>query len=188
MKQVSEILELALRRLPCAKKIKEQIVLDSWPEVTGDKIARKTKPLFIKDGIMFIAVQDSVWAQHLSLQKNYIIPRLNRKARTRLLKDLRFQSEGTNLEYHEDVVIKEKSDWRKEELAAEDMVVVENALLEGSPPPEFYQSLKSMLILQKKYLRWLFENGCKPCIHCSMPVFPIDHGDECHCCKIGKNI
>lgn len=78
MDTIANILDKTLRKLPAAKKIKGQMIIDAWPEAVGEKISQKSRALSVENGILFVWVNDSVWAQHLSLQSRKIINQLHR--------------------------------------------------------------------------------------------------------------
>jgi len=52
-------------------------LLKHWSEIAGEKIAKRSEPAYIQKNILWVAVRDSVWMQHLQTMK----PELVRKVR-----------------------------------------------------------------------------------------------------------
>lgn len=66
-------------------------VASNWDECVGLDISRKTSIKTIKDGIVFVAASNSVWANHLSMMKKDILDKLNSMILPHKLNDIRFQ-------------------------------------------------------------------------------------------------
>jgi hypothetical protein len=180
---VAKILEKTLRKLPAAKKIKGQMIIDAWPKAVGEKIAGKSRALSVDNGILFVWVNDSVWAQHLSLQSRKIINQLHRLTGTRVLKDIRFQvgsrpPEPEVLEVH----LPDKN-WREAKLDDCDLAAIEEALQEAGLSPDLEQKLRQLYAAQKKRNRWLLDQGHPPCRRCGMPVDSVRDQEYCSCCS-----
>ncbi|MBS3947065.1 MAG: DUF721 domain-containing protein [Dethiobacter sp.] len=188
MIRVAEAIEKALRRMSSVKKIKSQMLIDAWPEAAGEKIAAKTSAVSFAEDTLFVWVQDSVWAQHVSLHKKMIIRNVNRIARTRMLLDVRFRVGGTppprEEEDHEE---SRPDDWRLHHLEQADVFVVEQALDGAGLEAELKEKLRELLISQKKRVRWLFKQGCVPCCSCGLPATDLVGGDGlCDCCHLER--
>ncbi len=48
----------------------------TWREIVGDRVARRTVPGKIQDGVLSVGVESPVWAQELSLLSDEVIARL----------------------------------------------------------------------------------------------------------------
>ncbi len=143
-----------MRSLPGAQKIKEQMIIEAWPLVVGEEIAKKTEPLFMGSGLLLVRVTDPLWAQHISLQKRKIINALNRRAGTRVLKDLRFQT-GPVASTALAAPLPEKSrPWLEIKLTEEETAAVEEALRQSPLVPELKDALHRALLSQKRWLKW----------------------------------
>ena len=66
-------------------------VASKWNECVGYEISRKTSIKMIKDGIVFVAVANSVWASHLTSMKKDIVEKLNSMILPHKINDIRFQ-------------------------------------------------------------------------------------------------
>lgn len=86
-----------------AEEFREQLPLFLWEEAVGPKLAQLTRPLRVREGVLFIEVQSPVLAQELELLKERYLKRLNELLRTRWpqdrsrpspVEDLRFRVSG----------------------------------------------------------------------------------------------
>lgn len=165
------------------------MIIDAWPVIVGEKIAGKTRALACEDGTLLVWVSDSVWAQHISLQKRKIINALNRHARTKRLTEIRFRAGGMNpgpAAPIQNIEPLEKDHCKDVFLAGKDLEKVEEALQAAGLDGDLESLLRKMLITQKKKIVWLFKQGCLPCEVCGMPVEEADWA-LCLCCRIEKN-
>jgi hypothetical protein len=183
---IGQVLERTLKRLPNARKITGQVVMDSWPQVVGGPIAEKTRAVSFENGLLWIQVRDSVWSQHLSLQKKQIISKLNRTARTNIVQDLRFVTNWDKT-LPETVVVEVAQDWRQRLLEAGQMEKIERVVQEADLAPDLAQALKKMLVAQEKRILWYRQQGYPDCRQCGMPVVTAMPEDICLCCKNDNN-
>ncbi len=92
--QNEQVLGSALGRLVdylgLAGRLREQRVLEVWPEVVGETIAAVTKARSIKDGVLTVEVINPSWRQELSYISSDILTKLNRTMGKSLVKRLKF--------------------------------------------------------------------------------------------------
>jgi len=181
--RVSELLEKTLLALPNAQKIKEQRIIDAWPRVVGEEVAKRTEPLFFEHGLLFVRVTDSVWAQHLSLQRKKIVNLLNRQGRTRILKELRFQSGPVKPLKLIPAAAAEECPWLQIRLTAEEEHVVEEALKQSSLSRELCEAMRSAFLSQKRGQKWLREKGYRECQLCRTLYLPGKSKLACAFCR-----
>lgn len=70
-----------------------EILKDFMPKmknIFGDSIAKKIKPMHLKDGTLYIACLSSVLSQDLKSQENRILNELNRNYSTKVVQRLKF--------------------------------------------------------------------------------------------------
>ena len=77
LEPVATLLENALRRLGLERRLEEYQVVEAWGTVVGEGVARHTTATSIRDGVLFVDVDSSVWMQELQLLRGEIIERLN---------------------------------------------------------------------------------------------------------------
>lgn len=94
MVRLQQALDESLRRLGIARQARRARAVDVWAEVVGTAPARASMATACKDGVLFVAVKTSVWANELSLLKADIIKKLNRRLGRGTIVDIRFQARG----------------------------------------------------------------------------------------------
>ena len=72
------------------QKEKGQDFLEAWEKAVGEKAAKHTKIIFLKNGQLVVNVNNSSWLYKLTLEKQGILERLN-KAQNRKVKELQFR-------------------------------------------------------------------------------------------------
>lgn len=68
----------------------EQEALFLWPQVVGERTARLTEPLSVREGVLSVRVGNHVAAQEYTLMREAWLQRLNARLK-RPLKDVRFK-------------------------------------------------------------------------------------------------
>lgn len=97
-------------KLNLEKKLGEYLAMNKWEEVVGETLSQHTKPAYVKDGILYVYVDSSVWVQELSLFKNNLIEKLNDSvALPNVIKDIVFIDKGKSFK-------KERSKQKKKEI------------------------------------------------------------------------
>ena len=70
-----------------------QNLLDSWSQIVGKVVSTHTQPLYIKQGILWVATSSAAWAQNLTFERQNLLIKLNDLSLTPLL-DIRFSTSG----------------------------------------------------------------------------------------------
>ena len=70
-----------------------QNLLDNWSQIVGKVVAAHTQPLYIKQGILWVATSSAPWAQNLTFERQNLIIKLNNILPTPLT-DIRFSTSG----------------------------------------------------------------------------------------------
>lgn len=92
-KKTSRI-SLVLRELVREKKWESRLslhaIFDFWEQAVGRDIAEHAWPMHIRGFVLWVGVTDSVWMQHLHLQKNILLETLNAQLTGEKLTNIRF--------------------------------------------------------------------------------------------------
>ena len=78
-------------RLGLAESFYEQEPLLLWPQVAGPQISRLTRPLRVRQGVLYVEAANHAVAQQLSLLKDAYLSKLNALLGEPRLRDLRFR-------------------------------------------------------------------------------------------------
>ncbi len=66
-------------------------IRDMWEAVVGPHIAKKASPEGVRNGILLVSVESSVWMQELTFMKQQILERINQACESSGVKDIRFK-------------------------------------------------------------------------------------------------
>lgn len=91
MEHIKGILDELIRRLGHEQKLKEKLALLYWYEVAGPELAGRTVPAGVKGGLLFVTVENHVWAHQLLYVKPILLKRLNQRLGRSVIRDIRFQ-------------------------------------------------------------------------------------------------
>jgi predicted nucleic acid-binding Zn ribbon protein len=76
--RVGEILPRVLEIMGLDDKFEEVRLIQGWAEVVGPVVAKKSRPRMLRDGILIIEVENSVWMQELWFHQKQIIDRIRK--------------------------------------------------------------------------------------------------------------
>lgn len=184
---IEQLLIKTLKNLPNAKQIKGQMLIDAWPNVVGLQIAAKAKATMFENGILFVWVRDSVWAQHLSLQKKQIVGSLNKAVRTDILTNIHYQVGGKEPVFIQINQPQKKENWREEMLEEQILTRIEKAFENVPLTQELEKIIKGFFISQQKRIQWYRQQGYPSCSICGMPIVTAQREEICLCCKTENN-
>ena len=112
---VSEAIEEAIIK---SRKLKEGIIRGHWRDIV-EKLSEKSEPLWIKDGTLYVLVEDSMYLHHMSMNKNKYLKRVCDILKKEYVKDIRFKiSKIQNLDYS-NYMSTEIKDKKNEEFTSE---------------------------------------------------------------------
>jgi len=66
MDDIRSILPKVIKGFEDPEKQKRSLLIDSWPSIAGEKLAKKTRPQLSQKGVLYIHVKDSVLAFEIS--------------------------------------------------------------------------------------------------------------------------
>jgi len=70
------------------RHIKELGALSRWREIVGPRIAQQAQPESFKEGVLVVAVQNSVWLSHLRFLTAELQEKLNREIPSSPIKEI----------------------------------------------------------------------------------------------------
>ncbi len=94
MKTVGPLIEKVLRSYNLWQGYKQYLVVDKWDEVVGSELSAVTKAESFSNGVLRVAVKDSVWAYHLTMLKPRLLKKINNNAGEDIVKDIFFKIEA----------------------------------------------------------------------------------------------
>jgi len=85
---ISDVIHSFLREAGLDTRLKEQALIQSWEEVVGVSIAKRTQKITISNGIMTIYLRSSVVKNELMMLLDELKKRLNEKAGEALIQKI----------------------------------------------------------------------------------------------------
>jgi predicted nucleic acid-binding Zn ribbon protein len=65
-------------------------VVQEWAQVVGPRVARHTRAVAFRDGVLHVEVEGSAWMHELGFLKRDLLQKVNRHIGSRLVRDVRF--------------------------------------------------------------------------------------------------
>ena len=87
---ISDVLSKSLGALGGRSDLELLTLWETWTEAVGEEVAKHTRPKAFKDTLLLVTVDSSVWIHHLTMMKDEIIARINRKLGDETLREIRF--------------------------------------------------------------------------------------------------
>ncbi len=88
MKTVGSIIQQYLRETGLEPTVKSYQTLHSWPSIVGEKIARVTEPVRLKNGKLYVRVASDSWRNELLFYREEVIDKLNKAAGSRIVREI----------------------------------------------------------------------------------------------------
>ena len=149
---IGVILEQLFRDQDWERHLQASLLLLRWQELVGFQIAKHAQPEFIKDGVLQVRVENSVWLNHLLFLREELRQKLNRKLSPQEIKGIRFRQGPLDLEppspskTFEGVAKSHQTPTKP----PTPLSVEQQKLLETVPDSELRQSLKTLLRKQQE--------------------------------------
>ena len=90
-KLLGNVIAGTLRELGIYGKIKQFEMLDRWPDIVGEQIAKVTTAEYVSDGKLFVRVALSTWRHELVYLKKELIEKINAAMREETVRDIVFR-------------------------------------------------------------------------------------------------
>lgn len=97
MKQLGSAIEKLLRNYNLWQGYQQHSIIEKWADIVGSALAEATRAEKVANGILFVAVKDSVWAYHLSMLKPQLIKKLNNHVGSKIIRDIYFYIENLKI-------------------------------------------------------------------------------------------
>ena len=79
-RSISEVISGYVEAFRLKGKLSEVKLINSWSEIIGEKIAKRTLELKIQNRKLFVKIQSSIIRQELMMIRTELVKRLNAKA------------------------------------------------------------------------------------------------------------
>ncbi|HUP52489.1 MAG TPA: DUF721 domain-containing protein [Longimicrobiales bacterium] len=75
--RVDKVLAEVLEKSGVRKQVERIGILELWPEIVGEQLARVTRVKGLDDDALFVEVRSSAWLMELSMMKDDFLERVN---------------------------------------------------------------------------------------------------------------
>ena len=157
-----------------------------WQDIVGIELAEKCKPLRLDKNTLVIVSESSTLNHHLMIMKNEIIDKINNYLSGKFIRDLFFINGSlNNYKYIEQVnndlinITKEKM-LQQIQLSREDYQLIKK-ITDQVEDEILRQSFTELLIMDKKYKKFLNEHGYIKCPTCNRMI--EQNKSSCIFCK-----
>jgi len=90
LESLSGLLPRVLKQLGLDQGLLGWRAVSEWPQVVGPRIARHTRAVAFRDGVLQVEVEGSAWMHELGFLKRDLVRKVNEHAGSRLVRDVRF--------------------------------------------------------------------------------------------------
>ena len=85
---IASVIRDYLKEAQIEGKLKEVQVVNSWEELVGKTIARRTNKIYIKNGKLYLHMNSSIVKNELLMHRECIIERINTNAGEEIVKEI----------------------------------------------------------------------------------------------------
>ena len=90
VKSIADLLPQILRNEGLEAPLQQKRLIDVWPEVVGESVAKYTGERFIKNQTLFVKVHNPALRADLSMSRTLLVQRLNEKVGAQVIAEVRF--------------------------------------------------------------------------------------------------
>lgn len=89
---ISELISEFLANNPkLRQKLLENRIVQAWSQVLGPSIMDYTQDIYVKNRILYVSLQSSVWRNELFMRRKKLVENLNERAGAEVITDIVFR-------------------------------------------------------------------------------------------------
>ena len=77
--RVGAVLSNVLEKHGLREQVQRMEVLELWPEIVGEQLAKVTRARSVADAVLIVEVRSSAWLMELSMMKGDFLARVNER-------------------------------------------------------------------------------------------------------------
>ena len=90
-KAIGSIIDSTISHLGIGRRLKDFEVMDRWPQIVGEQIAKVAVPQRLENGKLFVHVSQAPWRNELVFLKNALIQKINKDMEQEIVTDIIFR-------------------------------------------------------------------------------------------------
>jgi predicted nucleic acid-binding Zn ribbon protein len=87
--RLGELLPGVLAGLGAEGALRSVAAVAAWERVVGERLARYARAVGLRDGVLFVEVESSIWMQEIGYQKVRVLKRLDEECGKGTVRDLK---------------------------------------------------------------------------------------------------
>ena len=120
-----------------------------WDKIVGEQIARRARPLRLREGVLEVRVDNPVWMQQLQMLKPKILKKLNEELPNALIEDIYLRRGSHAPQPQTQPPAAAPPAWRNQKLEEIELEEIEQSL-QGLNNVELKDELRRLFSLQKQ--------------------------------------
>lgn len=189
MDRIKQLLGSGLKELNATDVLVAGRIFALWTEVVGEAIAERAHPRFLRQGVLFVEVSSSAWANELNLLKPKLLQKLEAKLGKGVVRDLRYQVAPTWQERRSangTIPAPEPSPPPLPTLAPAEAEAIAAEVAKAVPDPKLARSVGGLLETIARRRAAKLQAGYRPCAECGALVPPGDGEACCPVCRLAN--
>ncbi|MDT3741384.1 MAG: DUF721 domain-containing protein [Candidatus Kapabacteria bacterium] len=85
---LNEVLMKLIERMGWQEEYELAMIINNWVEIVGEKFASESKPDNLKDGVLTVLANSSVWRTELFYRREQIIDKICKLREKQVVKDM----------------------------------------------------------------------------------------------------
>lgn len=91
MRSIVEVIQKMQEKLLSFEGYQRALVEKYWHEIVGEAARKHSRPQRIRDNVLYVSVDSSVWNQALFMEKRTVINKINQHFPRSIVQDVKFQ-------------------------------------------------------------------------------------------------
>ncbi|MBO9542467.1 DUF721 domain-containing protein [bacterium] len=184
MQRLQRFLAKSLKEWKAEDAVAAGRVFALWPTIVGEAIAARTRPRFLRGGVLFVEAASSAWANELTMLKPRILKALDQHLGKGLIRDVRYQVAPTWQERkaYEAPEIEQVPVLPKEPLSPEEEQAIAEEVASRVSDPDLAEAARDLLSAVARRRAAKEKAGYRPCASCGALVPPTS--DSCPICRL----
>ncbi|MBX7202315.1 MAG: DUF721 domain-containing protein [Bacteroidia bacterium] len=88
---LADVIDHLLHQYGLSAKYREFKLLQSWAELMGPMVAKRTDEVYIRDGVLFVKLNSASLRNELSYNRSKMVELLNEAAGKQIIHDIQFK-------------------------------------------------------------------------------------------------
>lgn len=184
MQRLQRFLAKSLKEWKAEDAVAAGRVFSLWPTIVGEAIAARTRPRFLRGGVLFVEAASSAWANELTMLKPRILKALDTHLGKGLIRDVRYQVAPTWQERkgYEAPVREREPVLPREPLSPEEERAIAEQVAAQVPDPDLAETTFDLMATLARRRVAKERAGYAPCSSCGVLVPPAS--GTCPICRL----